>query len=176
MRYLRGTIKYGITYGAVKGDLTGYSDADWAANLDERKSTTGYVFTMNGGAISWNSRKQPTVALSSTEAEYMAVVTAIQEAIWLRGFYTEIFGKNTTTSLYSDNKGAIQVMINNSYSTRTKHIDIKAGFVREKLRNEELQLKYIRTENMPADILTKAVTRAKMTNLTPNFGLNPILD
>ena len=94
LRYLRGSSKYGITYGGQNGvypsgekldtELFGYSDSDWGGDVETRRSTTGYVFLVNGGPISWASRLQPTVALSSTEAEYMAVCAAAQEAVYLR--------------------------------------------------------------------------------------------
>lgn len=161
-----------ITYGEISETLTGYSDSDWASDLDHRKSTTGYVFCMNGGAISWNSKKQPTVALSSTEAEFMAIVNTIQEGMWLKRLRRELFKNDDRVTIYGDNKGAIQVIINNSYSPRTKHIDIKEKFIQENIKNGEFELKYLPTGEMAADILTKVVPCSKLVVNTPTFGLN----
>lgn len=167
MRYLKGSMNMKITYGEVSEELTAFSDADWASDLDERRSTTGYVFTLNGGAISWGCKKQPTVALSSTEAEYMAIVNTMQEAIWLRSLHVEIFGELGVINLNTDNKGAIEFIKNNAYSPRTKHIDIKAAFIREKLNLGHFKLLYRNTNEMPAD-----VGRSKLMALNPIFGLN----
>lgn len=171
-RYLRGTMKYKLTYGGTENELTGYCDADWASDMDQRKSTTGYVYTMFGGAVSWNSKRQPTIALSSTEAEYMSMVSAIQECKWLKQFLEEIFGINEPVTIYCDNKGALQVFLNNSYSPRTKHMDIKDKFIREKINDGEVNVKYIETNEMPADILTKAVPGSKILKHLPVFGVN----
>lgn len=97
-------------------------DSDWAGDLDNRKSTSGFVFTMYGGAISWNSKRQATVALSSTEAELVSAVICIQEAIWLRSLNKEMFNVADTIIIYVDNKGAIQNLKNNNISSRNKHI------------------------------------------------------
>lgn len=174
MRYLKGTLDFCLTYKQlpVNTGLTGFSDADWASDLDARKSTTGYMFVVNDGAVSWNSKKQATVALSSTEAEYMAIVTTIQEGIWIRGIMKELFGENPVIKVFGDNKGALQVITNNSYSPRTKHIDIKAKFIQDKIEKGEITVQYLPTNEMPADILTKAVSRSKFMDLTPLFGLN----
>lgn len=164
MHYIKGTINYRLIYGTSNESLKGYSDADWAADLDERKSTTGYLFTLFGGAISWVSKRQPTVALSSTEAEYMATVASIQESIWLKNLFKEMFTSFANpTTIFCDNKGAIQVLNNNSYSSRTKHIDIKIKFIREHLENHSVKIEYLPTADMPADILTKKCGWVKNT-------------
>ncbi|XP_036325987.1 secreted RxLR effector protein 161-like [Rhagoletis pomonella] len=116
------------------GQLTGYCDAGWAGDQDERRSTTGYIFRLQGGAISWATRKQPTIALSSTEAEFMSLVAAIQEALWLKRFEGELFNDvQRSIQLFCDNQGAIKLAINNNFPARTKHIDVKNYFIREKL-------------------------------------------
>lgn len=173
-RYLKGTIDIKITYG--RGDvqhITGYSDADWAGDLDERKSTSGYIFTLYGGAISWNCKRQPTVALSSTEAEYMSAVSAIQEAIWLRSLYKEMFKDDLYgIPLYVDNRGAIHLILNNVVSGRTKHIQIKIEFIKESVKNGEITIKYMPTSQMPADIMTKAVPGNNIMKHLPCIGLS----
>lgn len=171
LRYLKGTINFGITYGGNNDGIVGYSDADWASDLDQRKSTTGYLFTMCGGGISWNSKKQATVTLSSTESEYMAVVATIQEGIWLNDLYSEMFSsEELKMKIFCDNKGAIQVILNNSYSPRTKHIDIRAKSIREKVEKGNIIIEYKPTNEMPADILTKASTHSNIEKHLPVFG------
>lgn len=124
LRYIRGTADYRLTYGDNDNNaLIGYSDSDWAADLDQRKSTTGYVFTLFGGAISWACKRQATVALSSTEVEFMATVAAIQKAVWLESLHNQIFEVWPITQIMCDNKGAIMTLNNNAYSSRTKHVD-----------------------------------------------------
>lgn len=171
-RYLKGSIDRKITYKKDSSILEGFCDADWGSDEETRKSTTGYVFTLQSGAITWCTRRQKTVALSTTEAEFQSMVAAIQEAIWLKRMELEIFPNATKTLvLHCDNRGAIQLATNNSYSARTKHIDIKEKFVREKLESGDIQLRYLRTDEMPADILTKAVTKQKLNSLSLSFGL-----
>lgn len=173
MRYLKGTRGYELIYGEAEEKITGYCDADWASDVDKRKSTTGYVFTMYGGAISWGTRRQPTVALSTTEAEYMSMVAAIQEAMWLKQLLEEIFNiVAKPIKIYNDNIGAIELAKNNGYSARSKHIDIKNKFIHEKLNERVIELEYLQTDQMPADILTKAVTKSCMLKHLPEFGIN----
>lgn len=110
--------------------MKGFCDADWASDIDERKSTSGYIFTIQGGPVSWCSKRQVTVALSTTEAEFMAMTAAIQECMWLKRLQRELSPNDEKSLiLYSDNKSAIQFAINNSFSNRTKHIEIKASFI-----------------------------------------------
>lgn len=176
IRYVKGTANIKLVYGQSHERLMCYSDADWAASLDDRKSTTGYVLTMFGGAVSWRTKRQPTVALSTTEAEYMAIVACIQEGIWINSLLEEIGiyynnDEKRTLNLFADNKGAIQFAQNNSYSERTKHVDIKLKFIKEKIDREEVQISYLPSDEMPADILTKACTNQKLQKHVPTFGL-----
>lgn len=172
MRYLIGTITKKLVYRKNPNDIEGFCDADWASNIDQRKSTTGYVFIMQGAAISWASKRQPTVALSTTEAEFMALVAAIQESMWLKRLERELFpSASKTMLLHCDNKGAIQLAVNNSHSSRTKHIEIKASFFREKLDNGIIQIEYIPTNEMLADILTKGLVANKQSFFTKQIGL-----
>ena len=129
-------------------ELNGYSDADWAGDVDTRRSTSGYVFQFGNGTISWSSRKPPTVAKSSTEAEYVVLSSATQEAIWLRRLMKD-FGKQTDapTTIYEDNQGAIELAKNAKYHSRTKHIDICHHFVRERVVSNEVRVIYCRTED-----------------------------
>ena len=175
-RYLRGN-KLILIFGEVESPLEGFSDADWAGDVDNRKNTTGYVFTMNGGAISWGCKKQNTVALSTTEAECMAAVATIQEGIWIRELINELLGPRPTTVIYVDNKGAIATMKNNAYSPRTKHMDIKNKFIKEKIDAGIIKIEYKPTQEMAADILTKPVTKTTLLQHLPKMGINnEILD
>lgn len=172
MRYLKGTIEMKLIYGKNDNQITGFTDADWAGDLDSRKSTSGYVFTLYGGAISWNTKRQATVALSSTESEYMSAVLGIQEAIWLKALYSEIFlERSMDIPFYVDNKGAIHLLLNNAVSSRTKHIKIKVEFIRNAVHNGEVKIEYLETKEMPADILTKSVSANIMMKHLPAIGL-----
>lgn len=125
LRYLKGTINLGLSYQSSEGQLEGFVDADWASCLVDRKSYTGYVFTLNNGAISWNSCKQRTVALSSTEAEYMGLTEITKEAIYLRGFLLELgFRGPEAVKISNDNMGALKLTENPVYHARSKHIDV----------------------------------------------------
>src|SRR5436309_1357960 len=129
-RYLNGSRDLGIVYS--KGSLLGYTDSDWAGDISTRKSTSGYVFLLGSGAISWSSKRQPTVALSSCEAEYMASTQATKEAIWLGRFLAELGYEGSdidSVTIMGDNQGAIALASNPEYYARTKHIDIQWHFV-----------------------------------------------
>ena len=130
MRYLRGTSSMKLKYFS-SGDnkIVGYSDADWAADADDRKSTSGYIFKIQGGAVSWSCKRQATVALSTCEAEYMALSAAVQEASWWQGLLTQ-FGKHDPIKLFCDNQSTICIAKNGGYTPRTKHIDM--GLVKTK--------------------------------------------
>jgi len=172
LRYLKGTLDKGLIFRKNEEDLKGYCDADWAGDIDNRRSTSGYVFVYQHGAISWATKLQKTIALSSTEAELMSVVAATQEAIWLKRLVNELTGnKEQNIVLFCDNKGAIQIALNNSYSPRTKHVDIKAKFVHELIEKRELILHYVSTSEMLADIFTKGVMPRKLETIAAKFGL-----
>ena len=152
LRYLNGTSTYGITFGGSHSlDLTAYCDADYAGDLDTRRSTTGYVFILNGGAISWSSRLQPTVAASTTEAEYMAAAAAIKEALWLRTLLSNLHLNITTVNINADSQGAIKLLKNPVFSMRSKHIDVIYHFARERVIRKDITFSYIKTDHMVAD-------------------------
>ena len=168
LRYLKGTLNYGLKFSVhgEQAELNGYSDADLGGDVDTRRSTSGYVFQFGNGTISWSSRKQRTVAKSSTEAEYVALSLATQEAIWLRCLMKD-FGKQTDapTTIYEDNQGAIELAKNAKYHSRTKHIDICHHFVRERVVSNEIRVIYCRTEDMVADIMTKGLPKPTFEKL-----------
>ncbi|XP_058828384.1 uncharacterized protein LOC131688229 [Topomyia yanbarensis] len=113
-------------------ELVGYTDASWASDLNDRKSTSGYIFMLQGGAIAWCCKRQPTVALSSCEAEYMALAATVQEASWWRGLLAQ-FGQEKPIEIRCDNQSAISIAKNGGYTPRTKHIDIRHHYIRDAL-------------------------------------------
>jgi hypothetical protein len=161
LQYLKATQEYGLTYRHRGNEtIVGYSDSDYGSCVETRRSTTGYVFFLSGGAISWKSKLQPTVALSSTEAEYMALSATAQEAMALR-YLSEDFGIATDmpTLIYEDNKGAIAMSQNPTSYAKTKHIHIRYHYTRELLRQQYITVAYRATGEMIADTLTKPLSR-----------------
>jgi hypothetical protein len=131
-QYLNGTQDLELVYCGDMQPLMGYTDADWAGDLTTQHSTSGYIFNLGSGAISWSSKQQPTVALSSCEAEYMGETQATKEAIWLRQLLGELLGQGeqlTATVIFGDNQGAIALARNPQFHARTKHIDVQHHFV-----------------------------------------------
>lgn len=173
-RYLRGTIDYKIVYSKEgNGKLNGFSDADWASDVDKRRSCTGYVFKFCDGAISWGSKRQPTVALSSTEAEYMALSSAIQEAMWLKQFGQDfdVEIKRNSVELQCDNQSAIKLAESDGYRARSKHIDVRHHYIRERVNDSTISINHVSTDYMVADNLTKAVPGRKHSFCTKEMGL-----
>ena len=161
LRYLRHTSSYQLELGGNKLILQGYCDSDWASSPDDRRSITGYAFTLGTGAISWKSQRQKTVALSSTEAEYMAASSATRELLWLRNLLSELHQTQQTVTLHCDNQGCIALANNPTYHQRTKHIDTQYHFIREQVEKQIVRLTYIPTHQMMADVLTKPLPRLK---------------
>ncbi|KAG2758708.1 Retrovirus-related Pol polyprotein from transposon TNT 1-94 [Phytophthora cactorum] len=173
-RYIQGTKTHGIEFqGSCEDGLQGYSDADWAGDIESRRSTSGYAFMMNGGCISWRSKKQRTVALSSTEAEYMALSEATQEAVWLKVFLCELgeMANDEAVKIYEDNQGSIALAKNPEFHKRTKHIDIRYHFVREKVEDGQVVLQYVSTTDMLADIMTKPIPATQFGVLRNKLGI-----
>lgn len=167
-RYLRGTSNQGLIYtGAPSSspshNLSGWSDADWAGDLDTRRSTSGYVFQLDSQCVlSWQSRKQSIVALSSTEAEYIAAATATKELLWLQTIIYELgYSLSQPSIIYTDNQSCIGLSENPKFHDRSKHIDLRYHFLREKVKNKIIQLEYTPTQYMWADILTKSLPKVK---------------
>ncbi|KAG8988148.1 hypothetical protein FRB90_002943, partial [Tulasnella sp. 427] len=175
LRYLKGTASAKLVFTGGNGriKLEGFCDADWAANPDDRRSYTGYLFNINGTAISWSTRKQPTVATSSTEAEYMSECAAAREAVWLRRALTELgFTPQGPTEIFADNQGAIALTKNPEFHNRTKHIDVQHHYVRELVEDKKVVFTYINTKKQVADVLTKALVREKHIGFVKAMGLD----
>ena len=162
LRYIRGTLDYELCYKKCTDGLAliGYSDADWASSEDDRRSTSGYCFslTKTGPLISWKSRKQPTVALSSCEAEYVALAVAVQEGLYLKQWSecAEGIVKQGTILIFEDNQGTIALSYNPVSRQRSKHIDIRYHYIRKVLNKGDITLQYCPTSDMLADVLRKA--------------------
>jgi hypothetical protein len=173
-KYLLGTKKLELTYGGEQRGLVGYVDAD-GASQEHRRAITGYVFMIDGGAISWSSKKQELVTLSTTEAEYVAQTHAAKEAIWFRRLLTELFDSvDTPTTLFSDSKSAIALAEDGHYHARTKHIDIRYHFIRYVLDAGTIKLVYCSTDDMTADTLTKALPTVKAKHFAKALGLSTV--
>lgn len=174
-RYLRATIHWHLTYKGPLQDLIGYTDSDWAGDHDTRRSTSGYIYNLGSGAISWSSKRQATVALSTCEAEYIGQTQAAKEAIWLRGLLSQIRpnGPLQTVIIFGDNQGAIALAKNPQHHGRVKHIDIQHHWVRGQIADGNVDLKYISTDKQVADGLTKALCRDKFELFRELIGLEP---
>ena len=148
-------------------------DTDWAGDINQQL-TTGFVFTIGGTAVSWLSKQQPIVALSTCEAEYIALSAAVQEMIWLNRLLCELGFKDLVgTNLYEDNQGAIALAKNPIGHKRTKHIDTRYHFIREKVDSGQIAIKYCSTQDMIADVFTKGLAVNKFVEFRTDLGVVP---
>jgi len=159
-RYLHGTSDHGLCYQGRPGldrvlDIHGFVDADWARDLDQRRTTSGYVFNLFGGAVSWMSKKQSVVALSTTEAEYMAATHASKEAVWLQRLCSSMGLIQGAIRIDCDSQSAIFLAKNPAYHSKTKHIDVQYHFVRDMIEDKKVLLVKVDTLKNTADALTK---------------------
>ena len=173
LRYLRGTADYGIFYKSNSTeDLKGYTDSDWAGSVDDMKSTSGYTFFIGSGAISWNSRKQETVAQSTAEAEYIAASSAVSQVIWIRKILSDLgcltYG---ATTIYCDSKSAVAIAKNPVDHGRTKHIKVKYHFIREAEGTHQVSLIHCGSNEQVADIFTKPLPRDKFQHFRTALGM-----
>lgn len=149
--------------------IEAFCDADWGGDLDDRKSTTGYCVFLNGCLVSWYTHKQPTVALSSAEAELMGAVDVVKEIKWMQQMLNEMNYKVKTPVIVNiDNQSAIKIAENDVDHSRTKHIDIKNHFIKNEINDENIELRWVATENQIADIFTKGLayhTYNKLRNM-----------
>ena len=176
-RYLKGTLDFGLKFSVDEGNLQliGFSDADWAGDIDTRHSTSGYIFQIGNSTISWCSKKQITVAKSTTEAEYVSLALAAQEAIWLRSLLSDLGQKVTSpTNIFEDNQGAIQLAKNPKFHNRTKHIDVTYHFIRERVNSDEISVTYCSTNEMKADIMTKGLSKVLFEKFRCMLNVYPV--
>ncbi|KAI5327629.1 hypothetical protein L3X38_027025 [Prunus dulcis] len=158
LRYIHGTLDHGLNFTSGSWDLHAYSDADWASDVNTRRSTTGFVVYLGNNPISWQSKKQSSVSRSSTEAEYRALANTAADLAWIRQVLLDlrIFLPQPPT-IHCDNLSALALSSNSVYHSRIKHLDIDFHFVRERVQKKDLFVQYIPTEEQVADIFTKGL-------------------
>lgn len=163
LRYLKGTIDYGLTYKKSNDNvnLIAYVDSDWGGDTKDRRSVSGYLFKMNDNIIQWSTKKQTCVALSTTESELIALCACTSEGLWLKKILVDLKCNIQNFVVNEDNQGCISIIINPERNARVKHIDIKYNFICEKVKSKEMIVKYVSTENQIADVLTKALLKCK---------------
>ena len=179
LRYLAGSPTLGIEYGGEVdeelGRIVGWTDADWAGDPSTRRSRTGFAFKMAGGAISWQSKLQPTVATSTVHAETQGAATAIREGIWLTRALDDFSRPHVgPVTLHADNQGQIAQAKMISISDRAKHYDIQVHFVRERVASGEFNLVYTPTAEQTADVFTKPLARVLFDRFTSKLGLRDL--
>ncbi|KAJ0598803.1 putative RNA-directed DNA polymerase [Helianthus annuus] len=159
IRYLKGTVGHGVLFQPNKHlKIQAYTDADWAGDKGDRRSTSGYFTLVGGNLVTWRSKKQKVVALSSAEAEFRGIARGLAEVLWIRKLLTEIgFPQSEASRIMCDNEAAIQISENPVQHDRTKHVEVDRHFIKEKLETEIIELPFVRSEHQLADILTKAV-------------------
>jgi hypothetical protein len=175
-RYLRGTASYGLCYEGRPGldrvvDIHGFVDADWAGDLDRRRSTRGYVFNLFGGEISWMSKRQAIVALSTIESEYMAATHASKESVWLQRLCSGTELVQEAVRIECDSQSAIFLAKNPAYHSKTKHIDVQYHFVRDMIEEKKVSLMKVDTLKNFADSLTKSVSTEKFSWCRGSMGI-----
>ena len=171
-RYLAGTSKYALVYdGPSNKGLLAYTDSDWASDPIKRRSVTGYFFKLADGIISWQSRSQKTVALSSTEAEYMALSDCSRQAVWMKSVFTELGMPLATVPICGDNQGSIFISSNPVQERRSKHIDIRYHYVREMIEERQVAIYFVEGSHNPADLFTKNLGQVKFEYFRKQLGL-----
>lgn len=175
LSYLKGTLEYGITYEKTDKGMEAFVDADWASDTDDRKSYSGNVIMIANGPISWEAKKQKSVALSTMEAEYMAMSEVVKEIIYLRRLLNHMKMSSmvkSATTVFCDNQSAIKLTKNSVYHGRSKHIDIRYHFVREACENGTVKIDYLQTDSMTADIFTKSLPKIKHQRCVESLKLD----
>ncbi len=172
LRYLKGTATYGILFDGRKPfTIEGYTDADWGSDVNnKRRSTSGWIFTLCGGAITWKSKQQTSVALSSCEAEFVAMSEAVKELLWLT-YLLEELKQNQKITLWIDNQAAKFLAENEVVHSRSKHIDIRYWFVKDKIQHEVFNLSHVSSESNTADVFTKALPAPSFRKFRDKMGV-----
>ena len=173
LRYLKGTMNFGIFYKRSSDNtLKGYTDSDFAGDLDGGKSTSGYVFMMGDGAVAWSSKKQPIVTLSTTEAEYVAATACACQSIWMREVLNSIEEDLCKcVTVFCDNSSSIKLSKNPVFHGRTKHINVKFHFIRDLIKKGDVELIYCGTKEQLADIMTKPLKLEDFVKLRMLLGV-----
>lgn len=173
LRYLRGTAFYELVYTRNSNavPLRGFVDSDWANDVDDRRSTSGFLFEVYGNPVCWTTRKQGLVALSTTEAEYIAASSAVSEALWLKKLFFDMeLPLEMPIPIMEDNQGCLFIA-KNPETKRSKHVDVKYHMVREKVWSKEVELVYVPSQDQVADILTKPLSRFQFEKFCRLMGL-----
>ena len=180
MRYLKGTKDYMLKYRRTENlEVVGYSDSDFAGCVDSRKSTSGYIFMLAGGAVSWRSAKQTLITTSTTEAEFVSCFEATSHGVWLKSFISGLRIVDSISRplrMYCDNSAAVFLAKNNKSGSRSKHIDIKYLAIRERVKDNKVTIEHISTELMIADPLTKGMPPSVFKDHVSSMGLGTILN
>ena len=173
IKYVLGTFDFGIFYTKDTNiSIVGFCDADWGGNKDERKSTSGGCFYVGNNLVSWHSKKQTCISLSTAEAEYIAAGSCCTQLLWMKNMLKDYGFPQSTFDLYCDNTSAIQIAKNPVQHTKTKHIDLRYHFIRDLVEKTTLALLYIPTEKQLADIFTKALDVIRFTDLRMSIGVS----
>ena len=174
LKYVQNSLDVELCFSGKSTDLMGFSDADLGGDLDSSRSTSGYVFCLGGTAISWRSKLQGQVALSTTEAEYVAISEAVKEKMWLEGLMTELGFKQKSSVLFSDSQSAIFLAKNPKFHSRSKHIRNRFHFIRELIESGELILEKVAGEENAADMFTKIMNIKKLRHCMALVGLHKV--
>ena len=176
LRYLHGTLNHGLYFRKSSPlSLHAFSDADWAGNIDDRTSTSAYVVFLGSNAISWSSKKQKSVARSSTEAEYRVVASTTSEIAWIQSLLQELaISPTSTPTIYCDNVGTTYLCANPVFHSRMKHIAIDFHFVREKVQNGSLRVSHVSSNDQLADALTKPLPHLRLNGLRIKIGVHSL--
>ncbi|CAJ2649847.1 unnamed protein product [Trifolium pratense] len=174
MRYVKGTVGYGLLYKktGMELQLNGWTYSDYAGDLDDRKSTSGYVFMLGNGAISWSSKKQPIVTLSTTEAEFIAAASCSCQCIWINNVLKHLKVKqNKSTVIHCDNSSSIKLSKNPILHGRCKHIDVRFHFLRDLVKDGVIELVHCKSQDQLADVMTKPLKLETFCKLRSSLGM-----
>jgi hypothetical protein len=173
LRYLRGTVGHGLRYTSnIDMRLQGYTDSDWAGSAVDRKSTSWCCFTLGSAMVSWCSRKQTYVALSTAEAEYIALSVAVREAVWLRKLLADLFGNVLDyTIIHCDNQSCVKLSKDPVFHDKSKHIEIKYHYIRDMVQRKEVSVQYLPIDEQVVNVLTKPLTKMKFEYFRDRLGV-----
>ena len=174
LRFLKGTIKYGLLFRPGPFSLQAFCDADWAGSPYDRRSTSGFCVFLGPNPMSWSSKKQPTVARSSTEAEYRCLAQTAAEVTWLCSLLRDLhIPLSSIPLIWCDNVSAISLTFNPVFHAQTKHIEIDYHFVREKVTQKQLEVRFISTLDQLVDIFTKGLHAGRVRDLQAKLRVRP---